>query len=140
MYGIKYEDFYTDFSSDKEMLDLRNYSTKSKYDNSNILVVGKMKNETAGVVIKEFVALKPKMYSLVDDNIDHKKEKGVSKNIVATISHNEYRDVLLDKKCLRPSMNYIQSKDHRRRTYEISKVSLSCFGNKYRYETMDVVD
>ena len=46
-----------------------NYSTKSKYyDNSNKLVVGKMKNETAGVVIEEFVELKLKMYSyLVDE-------------------------------------------------------------------------
>ena len=32
-------------------------------------------------------------------------------NIVATISHNEYKDVLLSKKCLRHSMNSIQSKD-----------------------------
>ena len=41
-----------DFNSDKEMLDLSNYSTKSKYyDNSNKLVVGKMKDETAGMVI-----------------------------------------------------------------------------------------
>ena len=41
-----------DFNNDKEMLDLSNYSTKSKYyDNSNKLVVGKMKDGTAGVVI-----------------------------------------------------------------------------------------
>ena len=33
-----------------------------------------MKDETAGVAIKEFVGLKPKMYSfLVDDNSEHKK-------------------------------------------------------------------
>ena len=35
-----------------------------------------MKDETAGVAIKEFVVLKPKMYSyLVDDNSEHKKQK-----------------------------------------------------------------
>ena len=33
------------------------------YDNSNKLVIGKMKDETAGVAIKEFVRLKPKMYA-----------------------------------------------------------------------------
>ena len=34
------------------MFDFSNYSTKSKcYDNSNKLVVGKMKDETAGVTI-----------------------------------------------------------------------------------------
>ena len=64
-----YQDVYQDFSIDKEMFDLSNYSTKSKYDNSNKLVVGKMKDETAGVVIEHFVNLKPKMYFYqVDDN------------------------------------------------------------------------
>ena len=40
------------------------------------------------------------------------KARGVNRNIVATISHNEYKDVLLNKKCLRHSMNRIQSKGH----------------------------
>ena len=69
MYEIKTEDVYEDFSNDKEMFDFSNYSTKSKYcDNSNKLVVGKMKDETAGVVIEEFVGLKPKIYSYLVDN------------------------------------------------------------------------
>ena len=52
-----------DLSNDKEMFNLSNYSTKSKYyDNSNKLVVGKMKDETAGVAVEEFPGLKPKMY------------------------------------------------------------------------------
>ena len=59
------------------MSDSSNYLIKSKYyDNSNKLVVGKMEDETAGVAIKEFVVLKPKIYSyLVDDNSEHKKQK-----------------------------------------------------------------
>ena len=59
------------------MFEFRNYSAKSKYyDNSNKLVVGKMKDETAGIAIEEFVGLKPKMYSyLVNDNSEHKKQK-----------------------------------------------------------------
>ena len=36
IYEIKTEDVYEDFSNDKEMLDFKNYTTKSKYhDNSN---------------------------------------------------------------------------------------------------------
>ena len=59
MYEIKTEDVYEDFSKDKEMF---NDSTKSKhYDDSNKLEVGKMKDETHGVAIKEIVGLKPKM-------------------------------------------------------------------------------
>ena len=86
-----------------------------------------MTDETAGVATEEIVGLKPKIYSyLVDDNSEHKKAKGVNKNVVATISYYEYKDVLLNKECLRHPMNRIQSKDHRIGTYEINKISLSC--------------
>ena len=45
-----------------------------------ILVIIKMKEETKVVAIKEFVGLKPMMYSfMVDDNSEHKKAKIVSK-------------------------------------------------------------
>ena len=58
MYEIKTEDVYQDFSNEKEMSDFSNYLTKSKYnDNSNKLVVSKMKDETVGVGIEEFVGL-----------------------------------------------------------------------------------
>ena len=75
MYEIKTEDVFEDFRNNKNMFDFSNYSTKSKYyNNSNKLVVGKMKDETAGVAIKEFVRLKPKIYlDLVDDNSEHKR-------------------------------------------------------------------
>ena len=115
MYEIKTEDVYEHFSNNKEIFDFSNYLTKSKYyDNSKKLVIGKMKDKTAGVAIEEFFELKPKMYSyLVDDDSGHKKAKGVNKNIVAAISHNGYKDVLLNKKCLRHSVNRIRSKEHK---------------------------
>ena len=47
---------------------------------------------------------------------------GINKNVVATISQNVYKDVFLNKKCLRHSMNRIQIKDHRIGTYEINKI------------------
>ena len=47
------EDVYEDFSSNKEIFNFSNYLTKSKYcDDSNKLVIGKMKDETGGVAIK----------------------------------------------------------------------------------------
>ena len=56
IYKFETEDVYNDFSNDKEMFDLSNYSTKSKYyDTSKKLVVGKMIDETADVAIEEFV-------------------------------------------------------------------------------------
>ena len=46
------EDFYEDFSSNKEMFDVSNFSTKSKcYDNSAKLVLEKMQHESRGVAI-----------------------------------------------------------------------------------------
>ena len=68
---------------------------------------------------------------LVDDNSEHKKTKGAYRNVVATVSHNEYKDVLLNKKCLTHSMSRIQCKDHRIGTFEINKISLSCFDEKW---------
>ena len=60
-----------------------------------------MKDETAGVAIKEFVGLKPKMYSFLVENSKHKKAKGMNRNVAATISHNEYKDVSLNNKFIR---------------------------------------
>ena len=70
------------------------------------------------------------MYPFLVDNSEHKKAEGVNKNIAATISHNEYEDVLLNGKCIRHSMNRIQSKYHRIGTYETDKISWSCFDDK----------
>ena len=49
IHEIKTEDVCKDFSNNKEMFDFSSYSTKSTYDNLNKLVVGKIKDETAGV-------------------------------------------------------------------------------------------
>ena len=103
MYEIKTEDFYKDFCSDKEMLVFTNYLTKSKcYDDSSKVVIGKKTVETRSVVIEEFVGFNPNMYSfLVANNSKHKKAKGVDRNVVATISDNEYEDILMNNKCIR---------------------------------------
>ena len=125
MYEIKTDNVYEDFNSNKEMFDFTNYLTKSKYYNdSKKFVVRKIKDETGGVAIEEFVGLKPKMYSCLVDKSEHKNAKGANKNVGATISHNEYKDALLINKCTRHSMNRIQSKDHRIGTYEINKMSV----------------
>ena len=54
----------------------------------------------------------------------------MNKNVVGTISHHWYKNVLLRNHCLRQSMNRVQSTDRRIGTYEINKISLSCFGDK----------
>ena len=74
------------------MFDFSNYSAKWKYyDDSNVLVFGKMKYKMGGVRIGEFVRLKPKIYSIL---VNIKKAKGVSKNVAPKVNHNECKDVL----------------------------------------------
>ena len=101
-----------DFRSNKKMFDFSNYWTKSKckskyYDNSKNLVNDKMKNKIRDASIQEFVWLKQKLYSFLVDNKERKKAKGMKRNIVTTISHNEYKNVLLNNKRTRHSINRI---------------------------------
>ena len=63
IYEIKTEDVYEYFSKDKEMFDFSNYSLKSKYhDDSNKLIVAKMKDGTANNAIEEFFGLKSRSF------------------------------------------------------------------------------
>ena len=101
-----------------------------KYDNSEKSVIEKIKDETEDAAIEEFVGLKATMYSFFVDKNEFIKAKGVNKNAVGTISHNEYKDALLNNKCLRHSMNRIQSKDHKIETYKINKISKFCLNDK----------
>ena len=98
-----------------------------------------MKDETAGVAIEEFVRLQPKMYLyLADDISDHKMAKGINKNFVATKSHNKYKDFLLNKKCLRHSMNRIRSKEQK--LMKSTKFHCLVLMTKYVFKTMDMMD
>ena len=59
---------------------------------------------------------------MVANNNEHNKAKGLNRNVNTTISHNEYKDVLLNNKYLTNSLNRIQSKGHRIGIYEINKI------------------
>ena len=68
-----------------------------------------MKDGAGVVAIEGLVGLKSKKYSyLVNDNSEHKKAKSVNRNVVATITYNEYKNVLLNKIFLTHLMNRIQ--------------------------------
>ena len=50
------------------MFEVGNYSTNLKnYDRSNKLVIRKMKNETGGIAIKEFVGLRAKNIFILNE-------------------------------------------------------------------------
>ena len=79
------------------MFAFSSYLTKWKYyDNSDKLVIGKMKDKTESVGIEESFGVK--LWSFLVDNNEHTEAKGINKNVVATISRSEYKDVLVNKK------------------------------------------
>ena len=69
MYEIISKDAYEVFVKDEGMFDFSYNLAKSKYhDDWNILLVGKIKDETRGVAIAEFVELEPKIYLFLVDS------------------------------------------------------------------------
>ena len=90
-----------------------------------------LKNEAKRKIIKEFVGLNSKMYSLIvasDEKI--KKAKGVNKNTVKNIRYKKYVDIFFNRNIMRHKMKRIKSKLHRIETYDVCKINLSCFGDK----------
>ena len=67
-----------------------NYPKNSKYyNNLNNLVIDKMRDETCGVPIKGFVALKSKMYTFTTEKKFHKSKK--VKSIPKTVVNEELK-------------------------------------------------
>ena len=74
----------------------------------------KMKDESKGKINDEFVGLKSKMQSIQNINgNENKTGKGVNEYVVKNIKHEEYIDVLFNKKVVRHNMERSQSKLHR---------------------------
>ena len=132
-YEIEAEDVYRDFWNDKDRFDNSDYPENSPYfDKANKKVIGKFKDEAAGIPITEFVGLRSKMYSYIKDNQKGgKTAKGIKKNIIKNnIKHKDYKNVLLENKQIHHTMKTIRSSNHQLGSYEINKVSLSCFDDK----------
>ena len=90
-------------------------------------VISKMKDESEGKIIDEFVRLKSKMYSMKNVN---GKESNTAKGVNIATEFNELKDTLFHKEISRRKMRRIQGKKHKMGTYEINKISLSCFDDK----------
>ena len=100
-------------------------------------VIGKFKDEVSGIPINEFTGLRSKMYSYLKDTDEcSKTAKGIKKNIIKKdIKHENYKDVLFNNKQVYHKMKKIGSQRHQLGSYEINKISLSCFDDKrYLYD------
>ena len=132
-YEIETSDAYQDFWNDKDKFDNSDYPQDSQYFNAtNKKVIGKFKDEAAGIPITEFVGLRSKMYSYMKDNDKGgKTAKGIKKNIIKkNITHENYKNVLFNNEQMHHTMKTIRSNLHQLGSYELNKVSLSCFDDK----------
>ena len=89
-YEIEADDIYSDFWKDKNRFDNSDYPESSPYFNkSNKKVIGKFKDEAAGVPVCEFIGLRSKMYSYMKDNDKGgKTAKGIKKNRIKKKHHS----------------------------------------------------
>ena len=72
------------------------------------------------------------MYSYTKDNNDSlRTAKGIKKNVIKkNINHEDYCNVLFNMNQLLHDMKTIRSQKHQLGSYELNKVSLSCFDDK----------
>ena len=139
MCEIQTEDFYKDISGDvKDRFDTSDYPENHPSEiptGINKKVLGMMKDEAAGKIIKEFVGLRAKLYSykMYEGGEEIKKCKGIKKQVVeSSISHEDYKT---GKEQLR-KQNILRSYNHEVYTEEVNKVALSAMDDK-RYILKD---
>jgi hypothetical protein len=140
-YHIKTEELYKDNYDNKERFDMGDYDFTDEYrkcDKTNAKVVGKMKDETKGTPIVEFVGLRSKCYSiLLDNDVEKKTLKGIKKSLLKhnVIKHNDYKRCIAqnaiktDQRQIATFHN-LRTFDHHIYNYKYVKTSLSCYNDK----------
>ena len=132
-YEIETGDAYKDFWADEDKFDNSDYAKDNPYfDPTNKKVIGKFKDEAAGVPIVEFIGPRSKMYSFVKDNGKNEKTaKGIRKYVIKkNIAHQDYKETLQNDKQTYHTIKTIRSVCHQLVSYELNKISLSCFDDK----------
>ena len=130
-YEIQTDDVYINFWSNKNRFDNSDYNKESQfYDATKKKVIGKFKDEASGGIITEFIGLRSKMYYIKDNEQSFKTAKGIKKNIKNKIKHENYKDVLFNNKQIMHTIKSIRSQNHQLGSYELNKISLSCFDDK----------
>jgi hypothetical protein len=132
-YHIKNEDLYKDLEEIKDLCDFSDYPKEHPlFNETNRATIGKMKDETNGVPIREYIGLKPKMYSYITETEEVKKAKGVQKSVVKQdINFNDYENVLKNHTILRKDQNSIRSYKHQIHSIsQKNKIALNALDTK----------
>ena len=114
MYDIETEDFYKDIAGDVEMrFDTSGYCDRPLPNGKSKKVIGLMKDELGGEIMKEFIALCPKMYSYRVGSSEPKKCKGIKKCVVKkTITFKDYKRCLFECRKVHRSQPLFRSNKH----------------------------
>ena len=144
LYEIQTEDIYKDMNRHSDWYDFSEYPFEHpNYNATNKKCIGKMKDECKGMILEEFIGLRPKCYSLlsrgsVKDNIvedidihQSSTSKGIKQEVKKVhLRHNHYKDALFNLRSIIIKQNIIKSKKHIISTYHITKVALTAFDTK----------
>ena len=128
VYDIKTEDFYKDIAEDVETrFDTSGYEPNRPLPiGKNKKVIGLMKDELGGKIMKEFTSLRPKMYSYRVEESEPKKCKGIKMCVVKkTIGFEDYKRCLLEGRIIHRSQMMFRTKKHKVKTLEVNKLALS---------------
>ena len=133
VYGVQTEDLYADFAKEMDRFDFSGYPIDHPlYSTVNKKVLGKMKDETNGELISQFIGNRAKMYSiLLQSQKSQMRAKGVSRTTLKKkITHQDYVDTLEGGLTLRHVMRNIQRDGHQIVSREQNKVSLCAYDDK----------
>lgn len=156
IYAAYTEDGYQDLYDLKDHMDLSGYVENtplySYRDPANKKIPGKMSDEKPTEIIREVIALKPKMYSVLtqklicdkvdnEDYPDHQCEptcfiggsvtaKGVPGTARKRIKHSDYRNILDNRGTNMIHASTIRSFNHKLYSINISKRGLSSYDDK----------
>ena len=142
--NIFIEDFFEDINNDVERwFNTSNYDENDKRPlqiGVNKKVIGKLKGELGGKIMKEFWTLRAKTYSyFMNDNSEIKKAKGVKRCVIKRRPMFEnYKDSLFNNKKIMQSPLRFKSDHHNVYKEEVNKVALNTDDNK-RLQTFDRV-
>jgi len=132
VYDIQSEDLYAELFEDRGKFDFSDYPTTSQFHCAdNKKKIGKMKDETAGEPIVEFVGLRPKMYSFITCDHEHHRAKGIQKAVVERkLRHDHYKAQLETPQSNKLINTRIASDHHRVYTVQCKKDGLCSFDDK----------
>ena len=129
--NIPTEDIYDDLKRLENYFDFSNYPKDYPlYSTQNKAVLGNFKDETTGVPIEKFIGLRSKCYSIKVRDGSKATAAGVTKALAKHITHERYRQTLINQEDYFITQKTIRSENHDIFTIKQNKVGLTSYDDK----------